>query len=211
MKINTQLIKDALYTFSNKVLLLYVLAVGIVGGFISVPYVLSAIQSGDYLIGSVSVGAWITQPDYGTPHIDPYGLAGISQNGDVQLGKSEGIFLRAIKDSSGDLLRSSCTYEIGSIIPAARYWTLALYRPNGLKIEATYKRYSFSSTEIIYNEDGNFQITLSPKIHSGNWIPLKGHKSFEIILRLYDLPASLTSQALRKDLLPQIIKKGCLS
>lgn len=208
MKLNNkQLWKSVWVSFSNRVLVVYVIVLGIAGGILSIPWLLNS----QHAIGSVSLGAWVTWPDQGTEKIDPYSLAVINNNGDIPLGAGEGVLFKALTDSNGLRLMSSCQYVIGSTVPSARYWTMTFHKADGKTMITTLERKGFTSTEIIRDENGEFEIYASSAPHYGNWMQLDGKGNFEIFLRLYDLPASFNVSTMKTGALPEIIRKGCAS
>lgn len=200
-----QLWKSGWLAFSNKVLVIYVLLLGIVGGIVSVSWSLG----GEYPVGAVSVGPWTSWPAHGTVNIDPYSLALINIKNKIPLGTGEGIQFRATHDNHGQRLVSSCSYLIGSDVPASRYWTMSFYDSNGKALNTSLKRSGYTSSEVLRNPDGKFSIFARTDPYPGNWIQLENRQSFEIILRLYDLPASMTSALLEYQTLPTIIQQGC--
>ena len=104
-------------------------------------------------------------------------------------------------------LDARCAYRIGSVVPPARYWTLALY--DGLNPSADRRR-GFTSAEILREADGGFFITIGPEARSGNWIPMAEAGPVRLVLRLYDTPVAASSAALDRNALPAIEQLECL-
>jgi hypothetical protein len=163
-----------------------------------------AVEKGP-LFGAVTVGEWTAWPHAGGPDADPYSLAVLARTGEVPLGAGEGLSFTAERDSDGESLDGHCTYAVVGQTPSARLWTLTAYDATGrLMVNAAY-RTGFHSREIVRREDGSFVITVSPKVASGNWLPVAPVERFKLVLRLYDTPltsgthfADLTMPAIRK-------------
>ena len=81
--------------------------------------------------GALRYGPWILWPKAGAPDADPYSLAVFARRGDVPMSPAEGLAFFSSRDSAGDVLRGSCTYEIQGQLPQARAWTLTIYKPDG--------------------------------------------------------------------------------
>jgi hypothetical protein len=160
------------------------------------------------LFGSVSVGAWTAWPLAGSPDADPYSIAMLARTGEVPLGAGEGLSFTAEADSTGAPLSGVCTYEIAGQTPAARLWTLTAYDRAGRLMANAARRPGFHSREILRNADGSFDITISPEVQPGNWLPIARVDHFKLILRLYDTPLTTGSQ-LANLVMPQIIRDGC--
>ena len=203
---NKQFFQSVWVSFSNKVLIFYVVIIGFLGGIVSVTWPLSS----HYSIGAVTLGSWIAWPDQGNLKIDPYSLAMINNNGDIPLGTGEGVLFRAWTDSEGRELLNTCQYVIGSSVPSARFWTISFYGTDGKAVSNIQKRQGFTSVEIMRDNKGEFEILASPTAQPGNWIQLENKGKFEIYLRLYDLPASVNISALKASTLPSIVRKGCI-
>ena len=70
------------------------------------------------------------------------------------------------------------------------------------------RRPGFHSREILRNADGSFDITISPEVQPGNWLPIARVDRFKLMLRLYDTPLTTGSQ-LANLVMPQIVRDGC--
>ena len=166
-----------------------------------------AVEQG-YQFGGVTVGAWKSRPQAGSPTADPYSLAMLARTGEVPLGAGEGLAFTAETDSAGEPLSGQCTYRIVGQTPAARLWTLTAYDLSGRLMINTARRLGFHSREIVRRGDGSFDVAVSPEVASGNWLPVSAAGRFKLVLRLYDTP--LTTGGRIADLtMPEIRRERC--
>jgi hypothetical protein len=165
--------------------------------------------SGEYPLGAVRVGPWTAWPRVGSAEADPYARSIVTRRGDIPLATGEGLALIASEDSQGRPLDAACTYEIGSVTPQARLWTLTVYDDRGTLVSSELERSSFTSAEIVRNPEGKFTIVLSRDVQPGNWLRLPAAGAFTVALRLYDTPATLGSSALDPRAVPGIDRKEC--
>jgi hypothetical protein len=163
---------------------------------------------GDPPFGSLRLGSWQTWPKLGSPEADPYMRAIVAQRGDIPLATGEGLALSATTDNEGRGLDSGCSYHIGSVMPAARLWTLTLYDREGRLPVSELGRSSFTSSEIVRDANDGFAISLSREVSSGNWLQLPSTGAFSVVLRLYDMPGA-AGVNLDASLLPVIERLGC--
>jgi hypothetical protein len=183
-----------------------ILAIGI-GGYVLSPQ--------KYAQAGIKNGPWITSLETGSEEASIYQRARIARYGLWALEKSEVIYYVATTDSDGKPLEYECDYRIeGGNLPA-RWWSITVYKdlyfiPNDIN------RYSYSKTNIIWNEGDTWVIKLSAEKQEGNWLPLgdkeplRGDKKGEIylMLRLYNPnPSVLENPDTIK--LPQIIRERC--
>lgn len=195
-----------LYPRSFSALLVYALLLALSIGFGSSYWLIS----GSFPVNEIRAGAWRYWPDIGSSTVDPYARAIIARDAFLPLAIGEGLELTAVEDSSGQPLRSFCRYRIGPTMPAARFWTLTLYNPqNRRPVEVALRRSGLTSAEVVRHENAEFDIALSRQAEPGNWLQLPQEKNFRIILRLYDIPASIDKKAIDHRLLPMITRTGC--
>ena len=93
--------------------------------------------------------------------------------------------------------------------PAARYWTVTLYDPEGRLVPNTIDRHGFTSEEIVRDADGRFAITVAPLARPGNWLPSGGIEKFMLVWRLYDTPIGVANKTTKEGPMPAIVRKGC--
>src|ERR671923_1050632 len=124
--------------------------------------------------GAITIGAWTAWPKTGTVDIDPYARAAIARSGELPIGSGDGIAFYARTDDAGNALDGRCETLLRGVTPAARFWTLTLYDPEGQLVANSANRYGFTSQEITRFSDGSFQIVVAPRARPGNWLPSGG-------------------------------------
>jgi hypothetical protein len=159
--------------------------------------------------GSLTIGAWTAWPKSGSVDIDPYARASIARNGELPTGMGDGVAFYAHTDDQGDGLDGRCTFAVSGMTPAARYWTVTLYNPQGRLVANTIDRHGFTSEEIVRDSDGRFAITVAPLARPGNWLPTGGIEQFVLVWRLYDTPIGVATGTNKEGPMPAIVKKGC--
>jgi hypothetical protein len=159
--------------------------------------------------GAITIGGWTAWPKTGTVDIDPYALAALARRGDLPVGNGDGIAFYARADDAGQLLEGRCEVVLRGITPAARFWTLTLYDPEGRPVPNALNRFGFTSQEITRFADGSFQITLAPRARPGNWLPTGGTDRYFLVLRLYDTPVGAAARVGREAPMPSINRRAC--
>lgn len=160
------------------------------------------------LFGSVTVGPWTAWPEAGSADADPYSVALLARSGEVPLGAGEGLAFTAATDNDGEALSGNCVYAIEGQTPAARLWTLTAYDAEGRLMVSPARRPGFHSREIIRRPDGSFQITVSPDVEPGNWLPTAHSGDLQLVLRLYDTPLTTATEFTNIDM-PRIARVRC--
>jgi hypothetical protein len=161
-----------------------------------------------YLFGSVRIGDWMAWPEVGSASADPYSIAMLARTGEVPLGTGEGIAFTATADDRGQPLSGRCIYRLTGLTPAARLWTLTAYDAEGRLMANAARRSGFHSREILRRPDGGFEITVSPDVVPGNWLPVARVENFRLVLRLYDTPVTTGTELAGTDM-PSIIREAC--
>jgi hypothetical protein len=159
--------------------------------------------------GSLSIGAWTAWPKSGSVDIDPYARAIIARSGELPTGTGDGVAFYAHTDDAGNNFDGRCAFSISGMTPAARYWTVTLYDPEGRLVPNTIDRHGFTSEEIVRDADGRFAITVAPLARSGNWLPSGGIEKFMLVWRLYDTPIGVANKTTKEGPMPAIVRKGC--
>jgi len=159
--------------------------------------------------GSLTIGAWTAWPKSGSVDIDPYARAIIARSGELPTGTGDGVAFSAHTDDAGNNFDGRCAFSISGMTPAARYWTVTLYDPEGRLVPNTIDRHGFTSEEIVRDADGRFAITVAPLARSGNWLPSGGIEQFVLVWRLYDTPIGVANKTTKEGPMPAIVRKGC--
>jgi hypothetical protein len=159
--------------------------------------------------GALSIGAWTAWPKSGSVDIDPYARATIARTGELPIGAGDGVAFYAHTDNAGNVLDGRCTFVISGMTPAARYWTLTLYDPQGRLVANTIDRHGFTSAEILRESGGRFAITIGPRARPGNWLPSGGIEQFVLVWRLYDTPIGVASLTTKEGPMPAVALKSC--
>jgi hypothetical protein len=159
--------------------------------------------------GAIPIGAWTAWPKTGTTDIDPYARAVIARRGELPLGLGDGVAFYASADDKGRALDGRCDIDLSGITPAARFWTLTLYDPEGRLVANSLNRQGFTSEEIIRGTDGSFAVQIAPRARPGNWLPTGGVERYLLILRLYDTPVGVATRSGREAPMPSIVTRTC--
>jgi hypothetical protein len=159
--------------------------------------------------GSLTIGAWTAWPKSGSVDIDHYARAIIARSGELPTGTGDGVAFYAHTDDAGNNFDGRCAFSVSGMTPAARYWTVTLYDPEGRLVPNTIDRHGFTSEEIVRDADGRFAITVAPLARSGNWLPSGGIEQFVLVWRLYDTPIGLANKTTKEGPMPAVVRKGC--
>jgi hypothetical protein len=159
--------------------------------------------------GALTIGAWTAWPKSGSADIDPYARAMVARTGELPTGMGDGVAFYAHTDDVGNAFDGRCTFTISGMTPAARYWTVTLYSPEGRLVANTIDRHSFTSEEILRDDDGRFTITVAPLARPGNWLPTGGTDQFVLVWRLYDTAIGVAIRTTTDGPMPAIQRKGC--
>lgn len=159
--------------------------------------------------GALRIGSWTAWPKSGTTDADPYARASIARSGRLPTALGDGVAFVAETDDEGRLLDGRCNVVVSGITPAARYWTLTLYRPDGDLIVNSVGRYGFTSQEIVRHADGSFRIDVAPRARPGNWLPTGGTERYVMVLRFYDTPVGVSTKGGREVPMPNISTESC--
>jgi len=158
--------------------------------------------------GSLALGPWKGYPRNGTTGIDPYARAAIARNGELPVGLGDGIAFSAATDDEGHPLDGRCDVVVHGITPPARYFTLTIYTPAGLLVPNSVDRHGFTSQELIRDQTGEFEVTVSPRARPGNWLPTNGIDKYVLIMRFYDTSLGIATRAGREAPMPTVREAG---
>lgn len=159
--------------------------------------------------GALTVGSWTAWPKTGTADADPYARASIARTGQLPVALGDGVSFTARADDTGKPLDGRCDVVLVGVTPAARFWTLTLYNPEGELAANSIGRHGFTSQEIVREADGRFEIVVAPRAQPGNWLPTGGIEHYVLILRLYDTAVGVSTRAGREVPMPSIVTRNC--
>jgi len=154
--------------------------------------------------GALELGAWKGYPRNGTIGIDPYARAAIARNGELPVGSGDGVAFAAALDDDGHALDGRCDVVVHGTTPPARYFTMTLYTPSGQLVANSLNRHGFTSQELLRDASGEFDVTVSPRARTGNWMPTGGIDNYVLMLRFYDTSLGITTRAGREAPMPSI-------
>ena len=184
---------------------LLALAVGALTG-LGLTWLASARSNG---FGAVQIGAWSVWPRSGTADADPYARASFARSGELPLERADGLLFEATTTDNGYALDGRCDILIKGRLANARFWTLTVYDERGRLIDNPAERYNFNSTEIVWNQDGTFEVAAAPRARSGNWLPTGGRDRVVFVLRLYDAPVGLATRTGEQVDMPSVMQVKC--
>ncbi len=160
-------------------------------------------------VGTLKIGAWTARPKTGTSDIDPYARATVVRSGELPVGTGDGVTFNATTDDAKRPLDGRCDVVVSGITPAARFWTLTLYNPQGELVANALQRYGFTSEEIVRAADGSFKVRVAPRARAGNWLPTGGLDRYVLALRLYDTPVGVSTRSQKEAPMPSIATMEC--
>jgi hypothetical protein len=159
--------------------------------------------------GPLTIGSWTAWPKTGTIDADPYARASIARSGRLPTALGDGVAFSARADDDGRVFDGRCEVVLSGVTPAARFWTLSLYNPDGELVTNSINRYGFTSQEIVRHADGSFEIVVAPRANPGNWLPTGGVERYILVLRLYDTAVGVSTKAGREVPMPAIKTRSC--
>lgn len=161
------------------------------------------------VFGAARAGPWTAWPKAGTREADPYARALFAANGETPLGLTEGLAFFAGADSNARPFNAACDYVVKGAIPAARFWTLSILDPKGRILPAISERHGFTSSEILRDMNGGFEIRVSASAQPGNWLEAAPGQPFVLMLRLYDTALSANPFSVTASVMPSITREDC--
>lgn len=184
---------------------LFALAVAAVVGLGATYYALTRGAA----FGPLTIGSWTAWPKTGTIDADPYARASIARIGRLPTALGDGVSFTASADDSGRQLDGRCDVIVTGVTPAARFWTVTLYNPDGKLVANSINRFGFTSQEIVRHADGSFEIVVAPRANPGNWLPTGGVERYILLLRLYDTAVGVSTKAGREVPMPSVTIRNC--
>jgi len=161
--------------------------------------------------GALRIGSWVSFPKTGTADADPYARASIARSGQLPVALGDGVLFVAKTDDAGRSLDGRCSVVLSGITPAARFWTLTLYSPDGELVPNALNRHGFTSEEVVRRADGSFIVNVDPRAAPGNWLPTGGVDRYQLVLRFYDTAVGVATKAGRELPMPAISTEICPS
>lgn len=158
---------------------------------------------------SLTIGSWTAWPRTGTLDADPYARASIARTGRLPLALGDGVAFLARHDDNGRTLDGRCDVTVSGVTPAARFWTLTLYNPDGELTPNSVHRHGFTSEEIVRHADGSFEIVVAPRANPGNWLPTGGIGPYILALRFYDTSIGVSTKEGREVPMPALRIRSC--
>lgn len=160
-------------------------------------------------VGTITIGAWTARPRTGTSDIDPYSRATVARSGELPVGTGDGVMFTARTDDAGRALDGRCDIVVKGVTPAARFWTMTLYDTKGQLVDNAMRRFGFTSQEIVRGSDGAFEVRVTSRARSGNWLPTSGIDRYTLALRLYDTPVGVGTRTQKDAPMPSIQTVSC--
>jgi hypothetical protein len=157
--------------------------------------------------GALDIGTWRAWPRSGTFEADPYARAVFARSGELPIGLSEGIAFVTTTDDQGRAIDGRCITRISGKLLPARFWTITIYDSRGRLIENPAARYGYTSPEILFDAEGDMEIWLSPRAHSGNWLPTGESERIVAVIRLYDTPTGVARSEAAQ--MPRVTREKC--
>jgi hypothetical protein len=159
--------------------------------------------------GALRIGAWTARPKTGTADIDPYSRAAIARSGALPVAIGDGVAFVARTDDDDRLLDGRCDALLSGTTPAARFFTLTLYDPDGKLVPNSLDRQGFTSEELVRHQDGSFEVEVAPRARPGNWLPTGGVERYILVMRFYDTSVGVATRAEREAPMPSVKIGGC--
>lgn len=158
--------------------------------------------------GKLQIGVWQAWPDVGVFDANPYARAVLSRDAVLPLGAAEGMTFSAFYDDMGRNLSGDCDYRIHGKVPSTRFWSLTIYDQEGHVMPNPANRFGFHSEDILWHQNGHFEIIVARYARPGNWIPHNGTDQMRFVLRLYN--TAIGSSLLLEELdMPKISRETC--
>ncbi|TDI61846.1 MAG: DUF1214 domain-containing protein [Alphaproteobacteria bacterium] len=159
----------------------------------------------------IQVGPWQGSSEAGSVEAGIYTRAAIARSAMLALTRQEAIYFIASTDSSGDMLTSSCRYNVSVEDQPARWWSITAYGPDYYLIPNDGDRYSFTKTDMVADDEPVQIFALA--MDDAGMVPVvtngvMGGQAFSLLLRLYHPHLSVLMSPDQINA-PQIIKLGC--
>lgn len=158
-------------------------------------------------------GSWRIYENLAEPELSLYAKAYLVNSGHLPLPQDQALYFFTYEDAVGEPLNTRCDYRLIGDNVNAFWWSISAHSTDFKRFENSSLRYSFNMANVIRNGDGKYNISLSKKVASGNWLPLATDEfgndgAFMLSLRLYGIEKHLVDDIATLSL-PQVKKMGC--
>jgi len=134
----------------------------------------------------IQVGPWQGSTLTGSTEADMYTRARVAIEGLLALGRDETMYYVARTDSSGQPLRSRCSYRVQGPPPKARWWSITAYADDYFLFDAPNRQYSLNGTTARLDARGWFELQTGQQPDASvHWLPTPGDRGLVLTLRLY--------------------------
>lgn len=190
----------------------YIISV-VITVFIAIP---SGFYGSEYIFknfggfSQFTINSWHAAPLAGTIEADVYARAHRLQQNALALGRAEGLTFHAWRDTEDKPLNSNCNYKITGQLPALRFFTLYAIDENARPLDTAPPYLAkLNSDALIFESNGDIEISISSKAKAGNWLYVAPSKHYGLVMTLYDTPVA-SETGLVNPILPKIerIKDG---
>lgn len=152
---------------------------------------------------------WHGDAATGSASAGPYTRARIARNGLLALNRNEAMYYIADRDSEGQALRESCSYEIrGGALPA-KWWSLTLYAQDLYLARNRDGAHAVGANGLAVEADGRWRVQVAREREGrDNWLSTRASGDFTLGLRLYRPDAEVIDGA-KNPALPTISRLRC--
>ena len=157
------------------------------------------------------VGPWVSWVQAGNPDADPYTRAHFARSNQLPITSTSARYYVAKVDSAGSKLDSDCEYVVSGPKIDSSWWSLSAYDKTGKFLSNKAERYAFNKYNISSTQADLYTVTLAPYARPGNWLPLSGGDSFQLVFRIYLGEAANVEFSLKDagEYLPDITRVDC--
>lgn len=156
-------------------------------------------------------GTWLYSDKIGAAAASSLERARVAINGPLGLSSKEAVYFVAVQDSTGEPLRSQCTYRVLGQPIDTRWWSLTLYDSTTQHyVPNAENRSSWNSVSIPRTGEGDWVVNVAPTLQETAWLPSQEtpDQSFDLMLRVYN-PSDATRAALPNIDLPVVERLSC--
>jgi len=155
-----------------------------------------------------AAGPWRVNLLAGSADADAVTRARVALGGLLALNRGETMYYVAGTDTSGQPLRSRCSYRVQGLPPPARWWSLTAYAEDRLLFADDARRYSINGSTARLDAQGRFSVHTGPQGQAepgAAWLPTPGDRGLLLTLRVYNPAPAL--QAAPASLQPPTITR----